>query len=113
MAVAVGAAAGAVVGHFAGHKLTTAIQSQVAAALKDGTAVIIGVFPAEDRLAVEQALPGPSGVAPRGHWARAGGADRSSRAGPIDRLVESHVPKRGLAVTSRSSLRAFTASNTA
>jgi arylsulfatase len=57
-AVAVGAAAGAVVGHFAGNKLTAAIQEQVGAALKDGTAVIIGVFPAENRLAVERALPG-------------------------------------------------------
>ena len=57
-AVAVGAAAGAVVGHFAGHKLTTAIQEQVGAALKSGTAVVIGVFPAAERLAVEQALPG-------------------------------------------------------
>jgi arylsulfatase A-like enzyme len=43
-AVAVGAAAGAVVGHFAGHKY--------------GTAVVIGVFRAEDRLTVERALPG-------------------------------------------------------
>ena len=57
-AVAVGAAAGAVVGHFAGHKLTAAIQSQIEAALKDGTAVIIGIFPVEERLAVEQSLPG-------------------------------------------------------
>jgi arylsulfatase len=57
-AVAVGAAAGAVVGHFAGHKLTAAIQEQIGAALKNGTAAIIGVFPAADRLAVEQSLPG-------------------------------------------------------
>jgi arylsulfatase len=57
-AVTVGAAAGAVVGHFAGHKLTAAIQEQVGAALKAGTAVIIGVFPAESRLEVERALPG-------------------------------------------------------
>ena len=57
-AVAVGAAAGAVVGHFAGHKLTAAIQSQIEAALKDGTAVIIGIFLVEERLAVEQSLPG-------------------------------------------------------
>lgn len=56
-AVAVGSAAGAVVGHFAGHKLTAAIQEQVGAALKAGTAVIIGVFPAESRLEVERALP--------------------------------------------------------
>ncbi|MGB8385685.1 MAG: DUF1269 domain-containing protein, partial [Dermatophilaceae bacterium] len=56
-AVAVGAAAGAVVGHFAGNKLTAAVQEQVGAALKAGTAVIIGVFPADARLAVERALP--------------------------------------------------------
>src|SRR5512144_2451530 len=53
-AVTVGAAAGAVVGHFAGHKLTAAIQEQVGAALKAGTAVIVGVFPAESRLDVER-----------------------------------------------------------
>lgn len=57
-AVAVGAAAGAVVGHFAGNKLTAAVQQQVGEALKAGTAVIIGVFPAESRLEVERALPG-------------------------------------------------------
>ena len=57
-AAAVGAAAGAVVGHFAGHKLTAAIQQQVSAALKAGTAAIIGVFPAESRLDVERVLPG-------------------------------------------------------
>lgn len=56
-AAAVGAAAGAVVGHFAGHKLTAAIQQQVGAALKTGTAAIIGVFPAESRLDVERVLP--------------------------------------------------------
>lgn len=57
-AAAVGAAAGAVVGHFAGHKLTAAIQQEVGAALKTGTAAIIGVFPAESRLDVERVLPG-------------------------------------------------------
>ena len=57
-AVAVGAAAGAVVGHFASHKLTSGIQQQVGAALKTGTAVIIGVFPSGARLDVERALPG-------------------------------------------------------
>jgi arylsulfatase A-like enzyme/uncharacterized membrane protein len=56
--VAIGAAAGAVVGRFTGHKLTGAVQEQVGAALKAGTAVIIGVFPADERLAVEQSLPG-------------------------------------------------------
>ncbi|HEU5035547.1 MAG TPA: arylsulfatase [Nocardioides sp.] len=57
-AVVVGAAAGGVVGHFAGHKLTATVQEQVGAALKAGTGVIIGVFPAESRLDVERALPG-------------------------------------------------------
>ena len=57
-AVAVGAAAGAVVGRFAGHKLTGAIQDQVGAALKDGTAVVIGVFPADERIPVSHALAG-------------------------------------------------------
>lgn len=57
-AVAVGAAAGGVVGHFAGNKLTAAIQREVGEALKAGTAVVIGVFPAESRLDVERALPG-------------------------------------------------------
>lgn len=56
--VAVGAAAGGLVGNFAGHKLTEATQGQVAEALKPGTAVVIGVFPAEQRLAVEMSLPG-------------------------------------------------------
>ncbi len=56
--VAVGAAAGGIVGRFAGHKVTGAIQEQVAAHLTPGTAVVIGVFPAEQRLTVEQALPG-------------------------------------------------------
>ena len=56
--VAVGAAAGAVVGKFAGSKVSEAIQEKVSQNLKPGTAVIIGVFPAEQRLAVEQALPG-------------------------------------------------------
>ena len=56
--VAVGAAAGAVVGTFAGNKLTSSIQDKVAENLKPGTAVVIGVFPAEQRLTVEQSLPG-------------------------------------------------------
>ncbi len=56
--VAVGAVAGGVVGKFAGHKVRGAIESQVSEALKPGTAVVIGIFPAAQRLAVEQALPG-------------------------------------------------------
>lgn len=56
--VAVGAAAGAVAGHFAGHKLTSAVQEQVGAALAAGSAVVIGIFPADARLAVERVLAG-------------------------------------------------------
>ena len=56
--VAVGAAAGAVVGKFAGHKVRSAIEEQVTSALTPGSAVVIGVYPTEDRLAVEQALAG-------------------------------------------------------
>ena len=56
--VAVGAAAGAVVGKFAGSKVSEAIQEKVSQNLKPGTAVIIGVFPADQRMLVEQALPG-------------------------------------------------------
>ncbi len=56
--VAVGAAAGAVVGKFAGHKVRAAIESQISEALKPGSAVVIGIFPASQRLAAEQALPG-------------------------------------------------------
>lgn len=57
-AVAVGAAAGAVVGRFAGHRLTGAIQDKVGAALQAGTAAVIGVFPAEERAEVSRALAG-------------------------------------------------------
>ena len=56
--VAVGAAAGGIVGKFAGSKVTQAIQEKVSEGLKPGTAVVIGVFPAAQRLVVEQTLPG-------------------------------------------------------
>ena len=56
--VAVGAAAGAIVGKFAGHKVRGSIEDKVSEALKPGSAVVIGIFPADQRLAVEQALPG-------------------------------------------------------
>ena len=54
--VAVGAAAGAVVGRFASHKLTGGLQEKVGEALKPGTAVLIGIFAEESVLAAEQAL---------------------------------------------------------
>ena len=54
--VAVGAAAGAMVGKFTGHKVRAAIEAKVGDALQTGSAVVIGAFDAEDRLAVEQAL---------------------------------------------------------
>ncbi len=56
--VAVGAAAGAVVGTFAGHRARTAIEDKLGEAMQTGSAVIVGAFPAEERLEVERALPG-------------------------------------------------------
>ena len=57
-AVAVGGAAGAVVGKFANHKLTEGLRDKIGSALASGSAVFIGVFPAEHRLTVEQTLAG-------------------------------------------------------
>ncbi len=56
-AVALGGAAGGLIGHFTGNKITRSIQEKVTESLKPGTAVVIGVHPAPQRLAVEQALP--------------------------------------------------------
>ncbi len=57
-AVALGGAAGGIVGHFAGNALTSSVQAKVSESLQPGTAVVIGVHPAAQRLAVEQLLPG-------------------------------------------------------
>jgi arylsulfatase A-like enzyme/uncharacterized membrane protein len=57
-AVALGGAAGGIIGHFAGHSLTRGIQEKVTDALTPGTAIVIGVHPAAQRLPVEQALAG-------------------------------------------------------
>ncbi|MFN8128303.1 MAG: arylsulfatase [Candidatus Nanopelagicales bacterium] len=56
--VAVGAAAGGVIGKFAGHKIRRSIEERVSEALKPGTALVIGIFPADQQLAVERALSG-------------------------------------------------------
>jgi arylsulfatase A-like enzyme/uncharacterized membrane protein len=56
--VAVGAAAGAVTGRFADHRLKTGISEQIGEALPAGRAAVIGVFEQDDRLIVEQALSG-------------------------------------------------------
>ena len=56
--VAVGATAGAVVGKFTGHKVRGAIEEKIGDAMPAGTAFVIGMFPADQRLAVEQQLPG-------------------------------------------------------
>jgi arylsulfatase len=56
--VVVGGGAGALVGKFADHKLKAGLKDKIGSALAEGSAVFIGVFPAEHRLAVEQALPG-------------------------------------------------------
>jgi arylsulfatase A-like enzyme/uncharacterized membrane protein len=57
-ATVVGAAGGAVLGKLAGHKLEQGLHDKLGAAMKPGTAAIIAEFDAEQRLAVEQALPG-------------------------------------------------------
>ncbi|MEZ5116425.1 MAG: arylsulfatase [Candidatus Nanopelagicales bacterium] len=56
--VAVGAAAGAVVGKFAGHKVRSQIEDRLGDGLPPGSALVLGVFAADDRLAAEQALAG-------------------------------------------------------
>ena len=56
--VAVGAAAGAVVGKFANHKLTSGIKDKLGEGLPPGSAAIIASFSDDQRLAIEQALPG-------------------------------------------------------
>ncbi|WP_395659783.1 sulfatase-like hydrolase/transferase [Nocardioides sp.] len=56
--VAVGATAGAVVGKFTGHKVRGAIEEKIGDAMPAGTAFVIGLFPPDERLAVEQQLTG-------------------------------------------------------
>lgn len=57
-AVAVGAAGGAIVGKFADHRLRSELSEKLGEALPPGSAGIIAVARSEDRLAIEQALPG-------------------------------------------------------
>ena len=54
--VAVGAAAGALVGKFARDKVTSSIESGLGEKLKPGTAAILAIVAEGDRLAAEQAL---------------------------------------------------------
>jgi len=56
--IAVGAAAGGLVGRFAKHKLDTGLESGLGEKLKPGTAAILAIVDPEDRLAAEQALAG-------------------------------------------------------
>jgi len=56
--VVVGAAAGAVLGKVADHKMQQGLHDKLGEAMKPGTAAIIAMFDADQRLAVEQALPG-------------------------------------------------------
>jgi arylsulfatase len=56
--VAVGAAAGGLVGKFANHKLSASIQDKIGNAMPTGSAAVIGIFEASSRLAAEEALPG-------------------------------------------------------
>jgi arylsulfatase A-like enzyme/uncharacterized membrane protein len=56
--VAVGAAAGAVVGRFTRHKVDSGLEEGMGEKLKPGTAAILAIVDADDRLAAEQALDG-------------------------------------------------------
>ena len=56
--VAVGAAAGALVGRFADHRLETGLHDKIGEAMQPGTAALIAMFDDDQRLAVEQAMPG-------------------------------------------------------
>jgi len=56
--IVVGGAAGALAGRFARHKIESGIEHGLGDKLRPGTAVIIAVVDAEDRLAAEQALGG-------------------------------------------------------
>ncbi|GAA1057848.1 arylsulfatase [Agromyces luteolus] len=56
--VALGTAGGAVAGRFTEHRLTSGIGDRIGSNLPPGSAGIIAVFDASQRLAVEQALPG-------------------------------------------------------
>ncbi|HEX5827696.1 MAG TPA: sulfatase-like hydrolase/transferase, partial [Candidatus Limnocylindrales bacterium] len=57
-ATVVGAAAGRVMGSLASHKVETGLHDQIGMAMPPGTAAIIAMFEDDQRLAVEQALPG-------------------------------------------------------
>jgi len=57
-ATAVGAAAGGVVGKFVDHRVQTQLHDKIGENLPPGSAGIIAIFDDEQRLAVEQALPG-------------------------------------------------------
>ena len=56
--VAVGAAAGGLVGKFMHHKVESGMESGLGEKLKPGTAAMIAMVDDEDRLAAERALPG-------------------------------------------------------
>ncbi|MFN8624346.1 MAG: DUF1269 domain-containing protein, partial [Chloroflexota bacterium] len=57
-ATVVGAAAGAVLGRVANHKVEQGLHDKLGEAMKPGTAAIIAMFPTEQRLGVERLLPG-------------------------------------------------------
>ena len=57
-AIAVGAAGGAIAGKFADHQLKSGVKDKIGEHLPPGSAGIIAVFADDQRLVVEQALPG-------------------------------------------------------
>jgi len=66
--IAVGGAAGGLIGKFAKHKVDSGIEQGLGDKLQPGTAVVIAVVDGDDRLAVERALAGSlaKSVAPMG-----------------------------------------------
>ena len=82
-AVAVGAAAGGVVGHFAKKKVDSGLEAGMADKLKPGMAMIVAMVDADDRLAAEMALPGSpaKSVAPMDKKRRARPQGRARRGG--------------------------------
>jgi arylsulfatase len=57
-ATVVGAAAGGLIGRFADRKVKTGLHDLLGEALKPGTAAILALYDEDERLGVEQALPG-------------------------------------------------------
>ncbi len=80
-AVAVGAAAGGIMGKFAKKKVDSGLEAGMGEKLKPGMAAIVAMVDADDRLAAEQAMAGApaKSVAPDGEERRQGPQGRPRR----------------------------------